>query len=127
MRTVFQLSSLHAGDWLGRSPKPLSGAEDPVSGHTHPLFMLLSLIPASAPAKRSPALKAAAAGPQPVVGGLRVEPVRAAGERAGRCSGVGPAGPEGLCTCPGRGVMQDPGPFLALVPLPQGISVSHMI
>ena len=41
--------------------------------------MLLSLIPASAPAKRSPAPTAAAAGPQPVVGGLRVEPVRAAG------------------------------------------------
>ena len=71
MRTVFQLSSLHAGDWLGRSPKPLSGAEDPVSDHTHPLFMLLSLIPASAPAKRSPAPTAAAAGP--AARGRRVE------------------------------------------------------
>ena len=36
-------------------------------------------------------------------------------------------GPEGLSTCPGRGVMLDTGHFLALVPLPQGMSVSHMI
>ena len=38
---------------------------------THPLFMLLSLIPASAPAKRSPAPTAAAAGP--AARGRRVE------------------------------------------------------